>query len=749
MTRKTRHALALLFCLLPLTLCVRAQDDTIKIDTRLVVLDAQVLNKNNGQQTGGFKAGDFVLYEDNVKQEIQSLSQDKLPLSILLLLDVSGSMHASLRELQKQALDSLGRLKPEDEVSVMAFATSAVLTQKFTLNRAEAIQGIERAISPWALNATGGGTDINEGVYQAAREAAKAGNPLNRRVVITITDNMSKVLRMMNRHSKKDTEQELLESGTVVCGLVIDSAMIKTMKTVGAATTAATIAMNPIGGLAGLAMRKAMTQDFNIKSYAELTGGEVMDAGKNEAALALGKLFDHLRTRYTIGYYPANQNFDGKFRKIKLTLSPDAAKRAGGSLVVRTRQGYAAKKQVNVSPAPASAAAPAATPKPATARTKPAAPATETTETPANDQGVTPAQTVAVRVIEAPLKPLPPEAQSANVSKFSFIVYGDTRGRRDGRELQYEHSMVVNDAIVKIKAAEKTDSPIRFVLQSGDAVANGRLAEQLNVSYIDLINRLTTDAGIPYFLSAGNHDVTSSDKVDDPERIKGLKNLLTANARLIPAEGSPRRLNGYPTYAFGYGNSFFIAFDSQIAGDETQFAWVSAQLATLDRNRYQHVFLFCHHPAFSSGPHGGGHVEKPTQIMRDRWMPLFRRHKVRALFSGHEHFFEHWVEHYQDTAGKTQRMDLVITGGGGAPLYEYKGDPDTKEYYQKYAVEKVVLDRIAKPAAEPGGNAYHYVIVRVDGGQVSMEVVGLDWGRNFQPYRTNKASMTAGTAEQP
>jgi hypothetical protein len=41
-------------------------------------------------------------------------------------------------------------------------------------------------------------------------------------------------------------------------------------------------------------------------------------------------------------------------------------------------------------------------------------------------------------------------------------------------------------------------------------------------------------------------------------------------AKLIPTEGSPRRLNGYPTYAVGYGNSFFIALDSNIADDALQ-----------------------------------------------------------------------------------------------------------------------------------------------------------------------------------
>lgn len=345
-----------------------------------------------------------------------------------------------------------------------------------------------------------------------------------------------------------------------------------------------------------------------------------------------------------------------------------------------------------------------------------------------------------VRAIKAPRTPLPSEEASASVKRFSFIVYGDTRGRRDGFEQQYEHSLIVNSAVQNIKKLEKTGFPVRFVLQTGDGVANGRIGRQWNVSYIDLINRLTQDGGVHYFLAPGNHDVSSAATHDDPQRQIGLKNFYAANAELLPPNGSPRRMTDYPVFSFGYGNSFFIAFDSNIAGDEKQFEWIKSQLEGLDRNRYRNVFVYSHHPAFSSGPHGGPRVELQSGIIRQKFMPLFRKHHVKVFFNGHDHFFEHWVERYEDTAGK-HRLDHVLTGGGGAPLYAYAGDPDTRDYVKAFAAEKVSLDRIAKPGYEPGMNAYHYVLVQVDGDKIKLEVIGVDWGRDFQPYRSNKATL--------
>src|SRR5262245_48714997 len=214
-----------------------------------------------------------------------------------------------------------------------------------------------------------------------------------------------------------------------------------------------------------------------------------------------------------------------------------------------------------------------------------------------------------VRAIKAPRPPLPSEKDSAGVNRFSFIVYGDTRGRRDGFQLQYEHSLIINSAIASIKRLEKTPFPVRFVIQTGDGVANRGIGRQWNASFVDLINRLTQEGGVSYFLAPGNHDVTSAATHGDPRRQPRLKNFFSANSELIPPEGSPRRLAGYPVFSFGYGHAFFIAFDSNIAGDEKQFEWIKSQLEGLDRNRYRHVIVYSHHPAFSSGPHGGPKVE--------------------------------------------------------------------------------------------------------------------------------------------
>jgi hypothetical protein len=373
-----------------------------------------------------------------------------------------------------------------------------------------------------------------------------------------------------------------------------------------------------------------------------------------------------------------------------------------------------------------------------------------------------------VRAILPPRTPLPAEAASAGATKFSFIVYGDTRGRREGKDEQYEHSLVVETMLPLIKRLEATPFPVRFVLMTGDAVMSGKDPRQWNVSFAGIVNRLTQGAGLPYYMSPGNHDAgyvigERTDRLGNPGKVPepsrdglraaeppivvrdrgaGIRNYLAAMADLVPREGSLRRLDGYPTYAFGYGNLFVLALDSNIAADDRQLDWVRKQLEGLDRRRYRHVVAFFHHPVYSSGPHGGGpRPESATANLRARFMPLFRKHHVELVLTGHEHLFEHWVERYEQ-GGHRYRLDEIVTGGGGAPIYTFQGRPDLRDYLQAGKPDKVVVSQLVRPGPDAGDNPYHFVLVQVDGDRLRLEVIGVDWGSAFAPYRSRGTSLT-------
>jgi hypothetical protein len=72
------------------------------------------------------------------------------------------------------------------------------------------------------------------------------------------------------------------------------------------------------------------------------------------------------------------------------------------------------------------------------------------------------------------------------------------------------------------------------------------------------------------------------------------------------------------------------------------------------------------------------------------------------------------------------------------------GEPDVRDYLKANETEKVRLEHLVRPGPSRGDNPYHYVVVQVDGERVSLEVIGVDWGSDFQPYRSRRADLKDG-----
>src|SRR5919206_4420932 len=114
------------FCLL-LTLAARASaqtvnddDETIRIKSDLVLLNVGVADPQ-GRPVLDLSRNDFVVYEDGVRQTIQSFEPTEAPFSLVLLLDMSGSTLNFRTSLKQAALRFLDALGPEDRVAVVTF----------------------------------------------------------------------------------------------------------------------------------------------------------------------------------------------------------------------------------------------------------------------------------------------------------------------------------------------------------------------------------------------------------------------------------------------------------------------------------------------------------------------------------------------------------------------------------------------------------------------------------------------------
>jgi VWFA-related protein len=305
-----------------------------RLTARVAVVDAQVVDKKTGRPHRELKRHDFQVYEDEVRQQITSFTQDDLPLSLVLLFDLTDSVRPVLKSLAAGALESLNHLKPEDEVAVMTYSASAQLLQDFTTDRALAAKAIEKASRMESWEAA----FFNEGIFQATEQLMRRKDPSRRRVIVWFTDDIpnfpdpetraryGRSLGKAKLHSEKEAMEDLWRSGTVVCTLLLRSQM---------SDDAYSLRMSE-----GLETRMAGLQHppGDVYRYAQATGGQVMELRGKHSHERLADMFDDIRMRYILAYHPSVVKPAGRFCSIKVKLAPELAKQK--NLVVEAKQGY-------------------------------------------------------------------------------------------------------------------------------------------------------------------------------------------------------------------------------------------------------------------------------------------------------------------------------------------------------------------------------------------------------------------------
>ncbi len=103
---------------------------TFRVDVRTVYIDVFV--SQDDKQVAGLTAGDFEVYDNGIEQTVQLVDAGGLPLSVMLVLDTSGSV-PSLRwgQLREAALAFSRELGSEDEIALMTFSRRAELRTDF------------------------------------------------------------------------------------------------------------------------------------------------------------------------------------------------------------------------------------------------------------------------------------------------------------------------------------------------------------------------------------------------------------------------------------------------------------------------------------------------------------------------------------------------------------------------------------------------------------------------------------------
>ena len=277
--------------------CARAQDVTFKMDVKLVNVFVNVTDQN-GAIVGSLSRDDFALFEDGHAQKISLFErQSEIPLNITLAIDTSDSVYKD-RALEHNAGKRFAQalLRPQDQMSVIEFATYVTERTAFTNNLKQIDRGLD--------NLRGGdATALYDAIYLASQ---RLGQKQGRKILVLVSDG--------GDTAKSTTYPQALEQA------LRNEVMIYSIIDV------------PIEASAG----RDIGGEHALITLAEQTGGKSFYADQGGLDQAFKKVSDDLRTQYLLGYYPRNQEPGTDFHRIRVTV-PRAAP---GQYSISFRTGY-------------------------------------------------------------------------------------------------------------------------------------------------------------------------------------------------------------------------------------------------------------------------------------------------------------------------------------------------------------------------------------------------------------------------
>ncbi|HEY7183997.1 MAG TPA: VWA domain-containing protein, partial [Blastocatellia bacterium] len=282
--------------------------------------------KKTGRIISTLIKDDFTVFEDGVQQTVSYFSQERLPLSIILLVDRAGCINAFNDQIRAATIKAFGDLKAEDEIAIMTFSNKVALAQPFTRDRqliADQVMAVERQHHSEQHY-------FNAGIYEAANYMSKAANPVGRRAIIVMTSLEASI--DFSRVSEKKALEALLESGALVSGVLV--------KTVGGRIE------QGIRGKPTSLLRHIGLRSGSLKMFVEETGGELISAEPEKMEDTLTTVVSNIAESYSLAYLPTNSARDGKRRQIRVLLSPDVEKREGQTALI-TRRSYIMPKDAN------------------------------------------------------------------------------------------------------------------------------------------------------------------------------------------------------------------------------------------------------------------------------------------------------------------------------------------------------------------------------------------------------------------
>lgn len=288
-----------------------------------------------GRFVSGLQRDDFAVFEDGQPQSITHFSNERVPVSLGIVLDVSGSMSGEKFRAAELALNRFlyDLLGPDDEIFLMTFSDRVDLASDWTTDRAH----LSRTLS---MVRPRGGTSLNDATAEAVPMAQSGRH--KKKAVLIISDGVD----TDSRTGGGALQALIRETEVLVYAIGIDGSGSGTQSQGGWSGRPSVQLPFPFplpGGRRMPGQRGRIVlgnQDrVDIEALRAITddsGGRTeVTRGANGIDDATASIADELSRQYSLGYVPPRDK-DGRWHAIRVEVRD-------GAYQVRARRGYMAQ----------------------------------------------------------------------------------------------------------------------------------------------------------------------------------------------------------------------------------------------------------------------------------------------------------------------------------------------------------------------------------------------------------------------
>lgn len=319
----------LVSCLFGLSVQAGRQEPTFTAANRTVGIYTTVTDAA-GRLVTDLNRGVFQVEDNGKRQELTFFANDPQPITIVILLDRSGSMHANFALVEQAAEQFVTRMHPGDKARIGSFADRIQVDPRdFTADQGELLQILRTELQhegPTPLwNA------VNVGITALLHQQG-------RRVVLVFTDGVDSPMDDRVSVSLKDVMKRAEQENMMVYAIGLAGSNFSRPRAFGGPWGGRRRGGYG-GGFGGFGFGRRPEDnkpDEGLPKIAAATGGGYFElTSADDLAATFTRVADELHQQYMLGFTPAN--LDGKMHALQVRI-------AQPGMTARARKSYLARK---------------------------------------------------------------------------------------------------------------------------------------------------------------------------------------------------------------------------------------------------------------------------------------------------------------------------------------------------------------------------------------------------------------------